>query len=132
MHAETNPDLSKLQLPIHNGRMLFLDAEDPIYQEQKPFYSNIPFLHTGAANSNVKTVEVEVPLADIRGHEGKLDLDKNGFELTHWKHEFVDLGSSIPENAYPAVRALLKSKLGEHVRVAVFDHTVRQPWPEPL
>lgn len=122
--SQNQLDIHTADLPSSPRRVLFFDSSHSKYTEEKPYYSNIPFLKTGASNSNVQTREAELCLADLRGLESHLSLDRNGFELVQWHHEFEDLGEAVTNKAYPAVGKLLREHLGAEVRVVVFDHTV--------
>lgn len=119
-------DLQALSLPSTPRCLLFFDPSHAKFSKEKPYYSNIPFLTTQAANSNVETKEVELPLFDARGFLSHLSLDRNGFELVQWHHKFGNLKKAVTEEAYPAVGKLLREHLGSEVRVVVFDHTVRR------
>lgn len=111
-------------LPTKYATLQFFDASDPKWATEKPFYSNIPFTQTRIANTNVINTSARVQISDIRGHESDFTLDKNGFQLVNWKHQFSDVGPSFQEEGYPAVVKFMKDVLGSHVKVCVFDHIV--------
>ncbi|KAF5692855.1 7-alpha-cephem-methoxylase [Fusarium denticulatum] len=122
------PDESN-SLPSKSATLQFFDASDPKWATEKPFYSNIPFTQTKIANTNVVNTSARVQISDIRGHEGDFTLDKNGFQLVEWKHQFSNVGPSFQQEGYPAVVNFMKEVLGSHVKVCVFDHIVRQSQP---
>nr|RBQ88735.1 hypothetical protein FVER53263_06553 [Fusarium verticillioides] len=116
-------------LPSKSATLQFFDASDPKWATEKPFYSNIPFTQTKIANTNVINTSARVQISNIRGHESDFTLDKNGFQLVEWKHQFSNVGPSFQEEGYPVVAKFMKDVLGSHVKVCVFDHIVRQSQP---
>ncbi|KAF5599973.1 7-alpha-cephem-methoxylase [Fusarium pseudoanthophilum] len=106
-------------LPIKSATLQFFDASDPKWATEKPFYSNIPFIQTKIANTNVINTSARVQISDIRGHESDFTLDKHGFQLFEWKHQFPNVGPSFQEEGYPAVVKFMKDVLGSHVKVCV-------------
>lgn len=69
------------------------------------------FISSGAANTNIAAIEVEVPIFNIRGHGDDLDVDTNGFELVRWEHDFTELGPSLRDEAYPAMKKTAKREV---------------------
>ncbi|KAJ4033193.1 hypothetical protein NW761_012684 [Fusarium oxysporum] len=129
-NAHTGPEKrDSLSLPTKTATLQFFDDSDPKWATEKPFYSNIPFTQTKIANTNVINTSARVQISDARGHESEFTLDKNGFQLVKWKHQFSDVGPSFQEEGYPAVVKFMKDVLGSHVKVCVFDHIVRQSQP---
>ncbi|KAK2672580.1 hypothetical protein RAB80_012659 [Fusarium oxysporum f. sp. vasinfectum] len=129
-NAHTGPEKQdSLSLPTKTATLQFFDGSDPKWATEKPFYSNIPFTQTKIANTNVINTSTRVQISDARGHESEFTLDKNGFQLVKWKHQFSDVGPSFQEEGYPAVVKFMKDVLGSHVKVCVFDHIVRQSQP---
>ncbi|EWY87463.1 hypothetical protein FOYG_11662 [Fusarium oxysporum NRRL 32931] len=124
-NAHTGPEKQdSLSLPTKTATLQFFDGSDPKWATEKPFYSNIPFTQTKIANTNVINTSARVQISDARGHESEFTLDKNGFQLVKWKHQFSDVGPSFQEEGYPAVVKFMKDVLGSHVKVCVFDHIV--------
>lgn len=106
----------------------FLDHEDAIFATQKPFYSNMPFSKTpGASTTNIKSVQHEISIANIRGFEDKFSLDRNGFELVSHSTKFNAWkdGERLVQEHYPVMEDFLRKKLGAE-EVVIYDHTVRR------
>ncbi|RKK72298.1 hypothetical protein BFJ69_g10215 [Fusarium oxysporum] len=117
-NAHTGPEKrDSLSLPTKTATLQFFDDSDPKWATEKPFYSNIPFTQTKIANTNVINTSARVQISDARGHESEFTLDKNGFQLVKWKHQFSDVGPSFQEEGYPAVVKFMKDVLGSHVKV---------------
>ncbi|KAF5592205.1 7-alpha-cephem-methoxylase [Fusarium subglutinans] len=122
--AASNVTLNARDKPVEVDSLLsksatlqFFDASDPKWATEKPFYSNIPFTQTKIANTNVINTSARVQISDIRGHESDFTLDKNGFQLAKWKHQFPNVGPLFQEEGYPAVVKFMKDVLGSHVKV---------------
>ncbi|KAI5457330.1 hypothetical protein BGZ63DRAFT_365182 [Mariannaea sp. PMI_226] len=125
--TQTTIDLSN-QVPFlkRQANLEFLDDSHPKYKTEKPYYSNVPFTKKDAPNTNVISRTQRLTLCDIRGHEDLFDLDIQGFELVkrQWDFDQWQDGQKVVQEVYPQVSELLKKRLGEDVRVVVFDHTV--------
>ncbi|KAI8711524.1 hypothetical protein NCS52_01416200 [Fusarium sp. LHS14.1] len=113
-------------LPKREVNLEFLDDSDPKYKTEKPYYSNVPFTETDAPSTNVVSKKSRVTLHDIRGNENLFNLDTHGFELIKYASGFDQWqdGHKVVQEVYPRIVNLLKAKLGEDVRVIVFDHTL--------
>ena len=107
-------------------------TEDPKWEYEKPFYSNIPFDHPDSKQTNLESAPYDVTLSDIRGHEQDFHLEGDGFEVIS-----VDLDMSpiyehfvdpywIQDNYYPRLDRWLRNFLGESLieRIYIYDHTV--------
>lgn len=68
----------------------------------------------------------DVLIEDARGREAEFTLDRNGFALRRVPTEVRDFYSpeEVKSVYYPEIEQLLRDELGA-LRVAVFDHTVR-------
>jgi hypothetical protein len=109
------------------GIISFLDREDRLFTRQKPFYSNVPFSQTpGAEATNIKAVQHEVSIANVRGFENELSPDRNGFELVKLPTSFNSWqdGRKLVKDHYPECEQYLREKLGAS-QVIVYDHTLR-------
>ncbi|KAJ4172348.1 hypothetical protein NW754_002542 [Fusarium falciforme] len=115
-------------LPKREVNLEFLDDLDPKYKTEKPYYSNVPFTKTDAPSTNVVSKKSRVTLHDIRGNESLFSLDIHGFELIKHPSDFDQWqnGHKVVQEVYPRIINLLKTQLGEDVRVIVFDHTLRR------
>ncbi|WAO96298.1 Hypothetical protein NCS54_01396700 [Fusarium falciforme] len=115
-------------LPKREVSLEFLDDLDPKYKTEKPYYSNVPFTKTDAPSTNVVSKKSRVTLHDIRGNESLFSLDIHGFELIKHPSDFDQWqnGHKVVQEVYPRIINLLKTQLGEDVRVIVFDHTLRR------
>ena len=71
-HIEPNKQVSQV----------FYIAPLSLYQNEKPFFLNIPVHRIeGARQTNVMHTARDVTFTDIRGHEALFSLDKTGFEI---------------------------------------------------
>ncbi|KAM5348634.1 hypothetical protein ACJ41O_008458 [Fusarium nematophilum] len=123
--------LEEVPLPQREVNLEFLDDSHPKYKAEKLYYSNVPFTKTDAPNTNVISKKCRVTLHDIRGSENLLNLDVHGFELIKHSsnfHQWQD-GRRVVQAVYPRIAELLKKRLGENVKVVVFDHTLRRSRP---
>jgi hypothetical protein len=80
--------------------------------------------------TNIRNVEVEVPIRDARPIVGEISLDRQGFELVRHRsavHDFYN-DDEVKRVYYPEAERLLKAATGAS-RVFVFDHVTRQRVP---
>jgi hypothetical protein len=103
---------------------------DGRYNKIKPFFSNIPFEHPEARQTNIECEPHDIVVTDIRGHEDELSLDIQGFQVLQTDlqidyEKFAD-NNWIKEKHYPLVERWLREVLGENVveRIYIYDHTV--------
>lgn len=87
----------------------------------------------GQPRQNFGTVDVEVPITDVRGHETEYTLDKDAFQVVSnlpesAEKEFVD-DESIKTNYYPEVEKLILDHVPGSNKVFIFDHTIRRSTP---
>jgi hypothetical protein len=81
--------------------------------------------------TNVRNVEVEVPIRDARPIIGEITLDRQGFELVKHRsavHDFYD-DDEVKRVYYGEAEHLLKAATGAS-RVFVFDHVTRRRIPD--
>lgn len=108
----------------YHATMFFFAAIDGCEQE-KPYYSTIPFSAPGAMQSNYGSVEKGIEVEDIRGNEGHFSLDTHGFEVADHSTTFQDWrdGAKVKLQHYPEMATFLKTKL-QADEVIIFDHSV--------
>ncbi|KAL9043028.1 MAG: hypothetical protein Q9214_003615 [Letrouitia sp. 1 TL-2023] len=109
--------------------------KDPKFETEKPYYSNIPFDHPDAKQTNLESSPFNVQVTDIRGDEHRYNLDSPGFqilkkELSIEYDKFAD-SAWIQETYYPIVENWLREAIGESdlERIYIYDHTVRRRDP---
>ncbi|KAK0642176.1 hypothetical protein B0T16DRAFT_421139 [Cercophora newfieldiana] len=102
----------------------------PLYDVEKPYYSNVP-APDGRQSNQVAWTYADIQFHDIRGCLDEFKLDVNGFEVFQFGEEAGDETSKfgtdlqIETDYYPLVERMLKARFGD-VRVVIFDHTVRR------
>ncbi|MCJ1473744.1 hypothetical protein MMC13_002395 [Lambiella insularis] len=86
----------------------------------------------GQPQNNFGTVDHQVPIHDIRGHESSFSLDNNAFgtiqNAVSGETEWTD-DEHIKQVYYPEVESLLLSHVPGANRVLLFDHTIRRASP---
>ena len=99
---------------------------------EKPYYSSVPFTDPEAKQTNYTSIDKQVRVQDVRGHEDKFKFDDCGFELAHHKTAFSDWqnGASVKRDHYDEIEAFLKEKFHAD-RVIIFDHSVVL-WSSPV
>lgn len=104
--------------------------KDPKFDTEKPFYSNIPFEHPEAKQTNLESTPEEVVIHNIRGHEDDFELDKQGFQVLRKssvaEYSLFESTDWIQDVYYPEIEKLLRQAVGESQveRVYIYDHTV--------
>ena len=106
-------------------------ADNPLFETEKPFYSNIPFDHPDSRQTNLDSDSHDVDVADIRGFESKFDLEEDGFQIVRNEHPlnydcFVD-PYWIQEHYYPVVEGWLRTAIQREwiEKIYIYDHTVQ-------
>ena len=88
---------------------VFYLIRDPKFDTEKPVFSNIPFDHPEAEQTNLKLTPEPVTITSIRGHENFFQLDSHGFEIFNAGSD-VDYGwfadnNWIQKEYYPVVKS---------------------------
>ena len=88
----------------------------------KPYYYVIPV--PSVPRSNWESVEHKVQIENLRGKEGTVSLDSNGFQYFNRpsSHKALEDVAAIEKAYYPESIALIKELTGAS-RVVVFDHS---------
>lgn len=86
----------------------------------------------GQPQNNFGTVDFQVPISDIRGHESSFSLDSSAFgtitNVASAETEWTD-DEHIKQVYYPEVESLLLSHVPGVKRILLFDHTIRRASP---
>ncbi len=105
-------------------------ADNPLFEKEKPFYSNIPFDHPDSQQTNLDSEPHDVEVADIRGFENTFHLEEHGFQIVRNEHpldydRFVD-PYWIQEHYYPVVEGWLRTVVKDECveKIYIYDHTV--------
>ena len=121
-----------------------------LYQTVKPYHINIPAsaLPPGLQCNEESTPYHNVPMRNLRGHEGAFTLDNSGFQVFGYrgssieerrstqavnlalKEDEYDDPNIVRQKYYPAVQTFVKQMLGAE-RVVAFTHDVRSNFPCP-
>ncbi|KAH7171287.1 hypothetical protein EDB81DRAFT_753682 [Dactylonectria macrodidyma] len=106
--------------------------EDARWEHEKPYYSNIPFDHPDAKQTNLESVPRPVRFTDIRGAEGHFGLDANGFcvhrtnlvDIEAIHNQFSD-SYWIQRVYYAKVSEWMRDDIGgdKIERIHIYDHT---------
>ncbi|KAK8157922.1 hypothetical protein BKA80DRAFT_206984 [Phyllosticta citrichinensis] len=102
------------------------DGADPYnYVEEPP---------AGQPQNNLKTVEHDVNISDVRGHEGDFNIDTNAFAAltsvpSAMRRADFDDDARVEQTYYPEVEALLLDQVRGSHKVVIFDHTIRRATP---
>ena len=88
----------------------------------KPYSYVIPV--PSVPRSNWESVEHKVQIENLRGKEGTVSLDRNGFQYFNRpsSHQAFEDDAAIEKEYYPESIALIKELTGAS-RVVVFDHS---------
>lgn len=103
---------------------------DPKFDKEKPYYSNIPFEHPEAKQTNLESAPEPVEVSDIRGSETNFELEKDGFQVIRNHHtlEYDQFSDPywIQAHYYPIVEEWVKSTIGSEKieKIYIYDHTV--------
>lgn len=114
--------------PSEHKTSIFYLEPLKIYDEEKPYFLNIPVTHIpGASQTNVSYTRRMVSITDIRGHESLFSLDKTGFEvgnlISKVPYEGFTSESEIIGTYYEETKELLKKHTGA-THVMPFDYQV--------
>ncbi|KAL7928349.1 hypothetical protein V8C35DRAFT_318437 [Trichoderma chlorosporum] len=128
-------------MPIAQGPMesqVWYLKDDPKWEKEKPYYSNIPFEHPDAKQTNLETEPSNVSVVDIRGREGEFDLEQHGFCVV--RTDLDDIDNIYPnfadpcwvqDNYYARLEKWMRAAIGDDKirRIYIYDHTVRRRDP---
>lgn len=119
-------------LPHQLRTQIYYLTQDPKFETEKPFYSNIPFDHPDSQQTNLESAPYDVYVTDIRGRESQFNLEMHGFQIAQTDSNMAEIYDRfgdpywIQDNYYPRVDAWLKDALGRDKvdRIYIYDHTV--------
>jgi len=93
--SELETQIQARQLPIVQAEAFNYLAPLPLYKEEKPYLSRLPFLEE-LRRSNIVGKSYSVKIHNVRGNEDLFSLDTSGFEfrtlpfqLKHWSDDRV-------------------------------------------
>ena len=98
---------------------------DDLYQKEKPFISQVPFLSKNSRGTNLLEEPHEMRIRDVRGLEELFSLDVQGFQyLTHDFSHKPDHNIDNPDHPYLSeVAEMLKTYLQADL-VQIYDCNV--------
>jgi hypothetical protein len=64
-------------------------VKDPKFDSEKPYYSNTPFDHPEARQTNLGSAPKQVKIADVRGYEYSFGLERDGFQVLKPKRGYL-------------------------------------------
>jgi len=112
------------------------DVSTTLYYFTPPADGSKPFSEintdpvTGKRNSNWEREEHEKVVTNLRGKEGRMTLDGNGFQYVQHESKFNDFDNDekIKQEYYAESEKLIKDVTGAS-KVVFFDHTIRRNNP---
>jgi hypothetical protein len=102
----------------------FVNYLEPTWRRPRSYTYDPP---ANEPRTNIRNIEVEVPIRDARPIVGEITLDRHGFELLTHRSAVRDFynDDEVKRVYYPEAERLLKAATGAS-RIFVFDHVTRQ------